>query len=363
MAQEGNLFVVQALQANSQIMSAVSLNRPPRRILVIYVSRIGDTMLITPAVRAMAKAWSGATIDFLGSPKSADVFRHLPFVSQVLSTTKARIRLKGWLVARKYDLAVVYGYDGDGPFVEYALRVAAQVVAFKQKNSRLNERLLTAVEKPPFQSCHAVDHFLSLIQPFGIPLSGRRLSYVVSQDEQLWAEATLARIRGSRRSHPLVVFQISSFPTKAYRDWPVEQFLALAREILLSWPDAHFLVIGGNLELARTTWLAAQLRDHSTHLAGTLTLRETAALMNEMDVFVGVDTGPTHIMGALNQPMVVLYHGFSPSWFLAPIDRPCFWAIDHPNAGQVGPEATMSDITVERVFETVKAALEFRKLP
>ena len=51
-----------------------------RNILVIYVSRIGDTMLITPAVRALARAWPQARIDFLGSAASSVVFENLPFV-------------------------------------------------------------------------------------------------------------------------------------------------------------------------------------------------------------------------------------------------------------------------------------------
>jgi heptosyltransferase-3 len=314
-------------------------------------------MLITPAVRSLAYAWPSAQIDFLGSTTSAEVFRYLPFVTRVSSTTKKRIRFKGWLGKQKYDLALVYGYDGDGPFVRYALRVAKEVIAFTQKDVSLNKRLLASVEKPPYQSCHSVDHFLSLIGPLGISIAGKQLAYVVSMEEQHKAKLALAKLRESHPCVPLIGLQIASYPTKAFRDWPLGNFLELCRIILKSRPTAHFLIFGGPLERNRTGWLADQLGQYATHLAGTLSLRQTAALMNEIDLYIGVDTGPTHIVGALGRPMVAMYHGSSPSWLLAPLERPLLYVVDHPRAGHVGPEAAMADISVDRVWQAVEQAL------
>jgi heptosyltransferase-3 len=79
--------------------------------------------------------------------------------------------------------------------------------------------------------------------------------------------------------------------------------------------------------------------------------------MNRVDLYVGVDTGPTHLMGALHRPMVALYHGYSPSRVLAPLDHPCLWAIDHPLADRCTPEADMAEIGVDRVWDAVQQAL------
>src|SRR5262245_26454952 len=102
-------------------------------------------MLITPAVRALAKAWPNAKIDFLGSASSSPVFENLPFIRSVGSLNKKTVGLKGRLGPKEYDLAIVYGYDGDGPFVRYALRKASKVIAFKQRDEALNRRLLARV--------------------------------------------------------------------------------------------------------------------------------------------------------------------------------------------------------------------------
>ena len=330
----------------------------PSSILVVYVSRIGDTMLITPAVRALAQAWPRARIDFLGSAKSAEVFRHLPFVAHVGSLTKGQARLAGWLRRKKkYDLALVYGYDGDGPFVEYALRVAQDVIAFHQRKNALNARLLAAVEKPPFQSCHSVDNFLCLLRPLAIPHAGKYLSYAVAPEERRWAQSQLTPLR-AHGSAPLIGLQVASFPTKGYRDWPIGSFIELCWQVRQVYPAVRFLIFGGKQEQERTRQLHSKFPECSTHYAGEITLRETAALMEQIDLYVGVDTGPTHIMGALHRAMVTLYHPYSPSWLLAPLEHPCLYVVDHPDAGSgCGPEASMAAISVDRVWSCVAEAL------
>ena len=118
----------------------------PGSILVINVSRIGDTLLVTPALRALAKAWPAARLDFLGHPARREVIRHLPFVANVGAITKNRAPFMGRLGGTPYDLALVYGFDR--PLVAYALRVADRVVAFKQGDAALDGRLSPAVERP-----------------------------------------------------------------------------------------------------------------------------------------------------------------------------------------------------------------------
>ena len=331
----------------------------PRYILVVHVTRIGDTMLLTPLVRALAKAWPSASIDFLGSRTSAEVLQNLPFVHRVGSLRKKWVPFQGWLSKKPYDLAVVAGTnDGDKLFVEYAKRMARHVVAFQQISDSFNDRILTTVEKPAFQSCHAVDYLLKLLIPLSIVPDGKRLSYQVSDTEQAWAKQKLAALR-TQGNAPLIGLQIASFPTKNYRDWPVQHFVELCQRIRAEHPQAHFLIFGGKLERERTLALHTALADCSTHYAGSLSLRQTGALMNELDLYIGVDTGPTHIMGALHRPMVAMYHGSSPSTLLAPLEHPCLWTVDHPRAGQGfdHDDYLMTEISVDAVLTKVREAL------
>lgn len=339
----------------------------PRRILVIHVTRIGDTLLTTPVLRTLARAWPEAEITFAGHRRRIEVLQYLGFIHRLTSVDKRIAPFLGRCGGRRYDLALVYGSDAS--LIRYALRVCDNVIAFRQTSDSLNARLFAIAREDGFQPTHAVTLLLTLVRPLGLMPADMHLSYRVSEDEDFWARSELSRrhVRGT----PLIGLQVASFPTKSHRDWPIEHFIELCRRILAAHPESHFLIFGGPAEADRTARLHASLRGHSTLLAGQLSLRQTGAIMNQIGLYVGVDTGPTHIMGALHKPMISMYHPTAPSSALGPFGHPCCYAVDHPLAENGVPypengstfDTPMSDITVDRVFQIVCAALAGRFPP
>lgn len=328
----------------------------PPSFLIINVSRIGDTLLVTPAIRAVAKAFPGAAITFVGHPKRCEVVRHLPFVSAVKGFTKNRAWLLGHWPTRPYDFAIVYGFDLQ--LVKYALRAATRVVAFRQKDAAINDRLYRAVAYPPFQSMHSARIPLLLTQALDIESDGYHLAYQATDDERAWALSFLQQqVPAGKR--PLIGLQVASFPTKAYRDWPVGHFAVLCEKILNAYPQAHFFLLGGKEEAAKIRELEKRLGDHATVVAGKLSLRQTTALMQQLGLYVGVDTGPTHLAGAIGVPMVALYHCYSPGRLLAPLERDRLQVIEHPALDAGGTiQSEMAEISVERVWLAVQALLK-----
>ncbi len=324
-----------------------------RSVLVINVSRIGDTLLATPALLAIAQAFPDAELTCLAHPKRAEVLEHLPFLARLGRIDKRIAGLLGRMPGRRYDLAFVYGFDR--ALVAYALRVARRVVAFRQGSAALDARLAPAVAEPAPLSRHAVFMRLALLEPLGIGPAGLRLAFRVTDAERAWASDTLRAQRPG--ALPRIGLQVASFPTKAFRDWPVERFAELAGRMRARWPDAHFLIFGGKEERSRTRWLADQLGRAASCFAGTLRLRQTAALMSQTHLYVGVDTGPTHIMGCFDIPLVALYHCHSPSRLLGPLEHPCFYPVDHPHAHPCREDTPMAAISVDTVFAAVERAL------
>ena len=80
-----------------------------------------------------------------------------------------------------------------------------------------------------------------------------------------------------------------------------------------------------------------------------------------LNLYVGVDTGPTHIMSAFDIPLVGLYHALSKTHHTGPLQHPQDYCINHP-ADEAGADETlpMADITVEQVFDQVVRALGVR---
>lgn len=328
-----------------------------RRILLIGVARIGDTLLLTPAMRAVATRYPRAELTVLAHPGRREVLENLPFIHRLGGITKRRAPFLGRLPGRSHDLAFVWGKDIE--LVRYALRVSRTVYVFDEKEfSCLASHRLNRVAHPP--PGHAVRDRLALVEAAGVVASDLRLAYVVQPGEQAAARARLQAAGATGR--PLIGLQAFSFPTKAHRDWPLDHFAGLIRRIATAHPNAAFVVLGDVLAARLAQPLADQFPDRLRILAGQTSLRESAALMSCLDLYVGVDTGPTHIAGALDKPMVALYHYRYPGANLAPLQNPRCAICEHPDTGSnlaegaVGMEAITVELVAALALEQLAAA-------
>ena len=331
------------------------------QILVIQVSRIGDTMLTTPALAAIAAAYPGARITVLGHPKRFEVLENFPGISALRPITKQTSLWRGWLGPKSFDLAFIYGQDA--ALLRYALRVARRVVAFRQPETALNTRLAAALPWPMPETVHWVDRLLALPRAEGLSAPTRRIQYHPRPAERAAAQRELAA-SGLWQAAPLIGLQVASFPTKAHRDWPLAYFIGLCDALRARWPAAGFLLYGSAADQPRTGVLARHLGARALDCAGRLSLRQTAALMSHTRLYVGVDTGPTHLMSSFDIPMVALYHSLYPAAIYGPLDHPCAEPIDHPrvHASDRSEADSMADIPVAEVLARIER-LAARILP
>jgi heptosyltransferase III len=325
-----------------------------KKILIIIVSRIGDTLLTTPAIKSIENCYEGAEITVLGHINRYKVLQYLPFIHNIKTISKNKAIWMGRF-GEKYDLAFVYGFDEN--LVLYALRVSDKVIAFKQNNDRINQKLYKSVNFPVSKSIHFVDIFLSLPMAMNIHETGKRLLLSLTNNDKLFAEKIIAdnKLKGK----VLIGIQAVSFPTKSYRDWPIEHFLELCKKVIDKNQNVHFLIYGGcaEKEKEKNNLLLNGLAGNATSFIG-MPLRETAAIMSKTNLYIGVDTGPTHIMSTFDIPMVVLFHCQLKSEVYGALEHPCYFAIDHPDDKKCSEDSAMSDIPVKVVLDTVNKILE-----
>lgn len=328
----------------------------PKRILVIIVARIGDTLLVTPTLRALQQAWPEAKITVAAHPKRLSLFQGLPYIGTLKPIDKNRAPFMGRAPGKPYDLALVYGHDK--ALLHYALRVSRQVSAFRQNDPALDARLNPCVA-PPDQLIHAVEERALLLTSLDQPLQNRRLDYRASACETSAAKRWLEDQDIRPEQHHLYGLQPSSFPSKAYRDWPADHFKIIGQRLLDSDPNARLVILGGPEGKTQAMALARLFGDSAVCAAGLFGLRESFALMAVLDFYLGVDTGPTHIAGALGLPMVALYHCQHPGRYLQPLDHPRGRFLEHPlTGGDCDRQSNMADIDVDTVWQAVTDILD-----
>jgi heptosyltransferase III len=325
------------------------------KILIINVTRIGDTLFGVPSIRAIAQHYPDAEITVLAHPSRFEVLAHLPYVKHVGGITKKTAWYRGWL-GKPYDKAFVWGFDA--PLIRYAARVSHEVIAHRQPDTTLNKCITHIVMPPVHKANHVVKQLLALPEGVGITTTNHRIDLVLTEAERSWARQKLDSI-GFTRANVLVGFQTTSFHTRPYRDWPIENFRELANRVTVVYPQARFILFGGRDGLERNQALAADLGECCISFANQLTLRQTAAIMACLNVYVGVDTGPTHIMSTFDIPLIGLYHAKSKTHHTGPLQHPRDYCINHPVDELDADETTsMADISVEQVFGQITRALE-----
>ncbi|NHB96412.1 glycosyltransferase family 9 protein [Photorhabdus stackebrandtii] len=323
-----------------------------KNILVIIIARFGDTLLVTPVLRALKQKWPGANIDVMAHKRTKQILENISDINRLTAFSKGKAKWCGWFTRKRYDLALVY--SDDKPLLQYAKRKSHLTVSFSDESSLQSGWL--AVKKPEVLM-QAQQERAMLANAVDVEVSDWRLNYCVSEGELRFAD-------GFMRQHHLdnkllIGFQLQSFPAKAYRDWPVEHFYQLAQYIYRCYPHSHIMLLGSTDGEIVAQSLAERLgAEKCTSLVGRLTMRQNAAIMSKLDLYVGVDTGPTHLAGALGIPMVAMYHSFHPGRFLAPQQHAHLVAIEHPvHYMQATREDSMSAISVEQVWQAAQKLL------
>lgn len=325
------------------------------KILIINVTRIGDTLFGVPSIRAIAQHYPGAEITVLAHPNRCEVLEHLPYVQHVGGITKKSAWYRGWF-GKQYDKAFIWGFDA--PLIRYAALVSREVIAHRQPDAALNKLITHVVQPPAHKANHVVKQLLTLPEGVGISTTNYRIDLVLTDAERDWAKTTLSN-HSITADNLLVGFQTTSFHTRPYRDWPIENFRELANRISAQHPNARYILFGGRDGLERNQALATELSSRCISFANQLTLRQTAAIMSCLNVYVGVDTGPTHIMSTFDIPIVGLYHAKSKTYHTGPLQHPRDYCINHPVEEADADETTpMADITVDQVYKQVILALE-----
>jgi heptosyltransferase-3 len=348
----------------------LKLAEPPKRILVIHVARFGDTLLTGVAIRALKEAYPEAKIDFLGHPKRYDIIRGLPELSHVGAISKKSAPFKGRCVQffgrKPYDLAVVWGHDA--AIHRYAQRVAKQLVVQQIKDEATNKTLKAAghvvLKMPSDKEMPLADWLLTLVERgLGITTPNRQVAYTVLPAEKAWAQEWLTHSFWAVETpdaFPLIGLIIESFPTFKHRDWPIEHFVTLCRGITQQYPNARFVLLGSQLPKEKVAALKAVMGQRMVQAADRLSMRESGAIMSCLDLYIGIDTGPSHVAAGVGVPMVCLFHcARRGPLVLSPVKPEVVTMLEHPcDSASCSFDVSMRDLKPEPVLAATLQQLQ-----
>ncbi len=276
-----------------------------RKVLVVRLRSIGDTVLATPSLFALKRFLPNARVDILVEDWVAPVLDSHPHVDNVIVLERgglmARARVARELRAANYD--VVYNLHG-GTTATFLTRAtgARHRVGFKsyQYGQLHNHACPSPLLIWQQQKTHSVEQQLALLGWTGVPVTDRpRTSLGISPSaaekvNQLLNEA------GIVDGNIALIHPAAAFATK---QWAVEKFARVV-EFLAERGFTSVAIAAPNEQA-----LLEQLRSETSVNVGTfaLSLPEVTALAAHSQLFVGNDSGIAHIAAAVGTPSVVVF--------------------------------------------------------
>lgn len=342
----------------------------PQRILCMYVARFGDTLLMSVVLKALARQYPEAQIDFLGHGKRIQVLEQLPFVHRLGPISKRSAQLKGWcakFMGRKpYDIAFVWGHDAE--LVDYAKRVSRHVVISSQCNQKRQNEVDAVIDYPADtlkireeDDKPLTQWLLDIVEtPLGFKASDHTSAYHVSPAEAALAKELLQNATATKQLPTLIGLVVESHPSAPHRDWPLDKFVELTMRLHKQYPQAWFVVISGGIAPQKLKRLKAAAGGQLAEFGGRLSMRESTAMMSLLNLYIGVDTGPTLFAAALGIPSVMMFHCMrAAKLVINPIKPDNVTAIDHPLARQYcSLDTPMGDVTVDQIYEAARQRLD-----
>jgi heptosyltransferase-3 len=320
------------------------------KILIVHTSgRIGDTLLATPAISAIRGHYTKSSITVLANKNTLPCLQNNPHINILKPFHRRTSPLFGLLKPNYYELAFVFCGIADNKTAQtsYARRTAKKVCAFAANEIDDNK---IDISVPGYVAGeHLVNHYLRLPAALGIETLSRRIVYQPTQFETDKAKKILRELQ--LPPGLLIGLKLTSLKSRSYRDWPIENFVRLCTLINKMFPDTQYLIFGSADE-KRTMDLFIEKFPRCAHNLANNDIRLTAAIMSQIDFYIGVDTGPTHLMTSFDIPLLVLYHCLSPSTWVGPLEHDYATLIDHVTTpSECTKNTPLSEISVETVFK------------
>ena len=319
-------------------------------LVIITHGGMGDLLLSSVLAEALHRCYPGCRVTFWAQRRFAGLLENHPFIDALLDLDPAASLLQNakllrqlhfdtvlvpWSVSRHAWLTTLAGIPtrvGQGGRLSYSFLFTHPVRVRSVYGDTTS---------------HWADIQLDYARAIGCQPDGELEPVVVtSAAEKTWA-AEFLKTKGLASGRPICGLHICKGLAVDEQRWPLDRFVDIAAGLI----QKGFTVIltGTQAEKPLTASVAAQTTEKAAiiDLAGACSLRETAALIEQMNVFICPDTGTGHLAAALGVPVVDIFplrSDFPARWRPAGtshrIIRPTAWECDGPCVKETCPRFT-----------------------
>ncbi|QQY08446.1 MAG: glycosyltransferase family 9 protein [Candidatus Xiphinematobacter sp.] len=323
------------------------------KILCFQLKCIGDLLLTTPALVALARAYPEAEIHVAVDKAFSSLFPCLP-VHRIHPLRGGGGSVWMDLLREQYDVCLDFNSSDRSAFASFLinspLKITYSQFALRPFRKKIYNVFVSSV---PSQR-HTADFHADLLTPLGIQCEDTSLSIRLPVGVLREADALLEKLHVAS---PFVIVHPGTLRREKY--WFNERWLAVIRHFR-EYHGLPVLLTGSSSyrERKHLKGLTACKGVHWHDLTGKLNLSQFAALISRARLLCGVDSAPIHLADAFSVPCVAL---FGPT-------NPFQWRPRNPHSRTLTPRSTgshcpqdqvgaMEDISADMVISAIDGML------
>lgn len=310
---------------------------PVRSMLILHQGALGDFILALPSLEVLRRAFPQARSVFMGYPRILELIENRFYAEEILSIDQKGmasffvrggpldLRLSQFF--KTFDLIAVFGKNGEGNLIGNLNRIC-------------EGRILHINPFPRWDGgIHLIDHLLMELSRYGFPASERIPKLFLNESDRAWGrEYWMGKgVTPEERETAIIIHPGSGSKKKV---WPLDRFLKLT-EVLQQHLSSRILVVLGPAEGPETRKTFENERPGFSILARGLSLIQLASVMEGCRLFVGNDSGVSHLAAALGIPTLAIF---------GPTD-PKIWSPRGRNVIVIRREIHCSPCPQERFFQ------------
>lgn len=284
-------------------LSVRESSHPVQSMLVIHQGALGDFILALPVLKALRKAFPWARVAIMGYPRILQLAEGRFYAEEVFSIDQKGMATffvrEGFLdhslvqFFSRFELIVLFGKDAEGPLIKNLRRVCPGRVLHINSFPNWDEGV------------HLTDYLLKQLARYGIPFSETNPKLHLTDEDRQWGKRFWQErgVSPVQRSEAIVLHPGSGSRKKV---WPLKNLFVLFRHLQNRF-RTKFLIVLGPAEGPEVQQAFEEMDPFHLVLAKGLSLLELASVMEGCRLFIGNDSGVSHMAAALGVPTIAIF--------------------------------------------------------
>lgn len=337
-----------------------AITNNPKKILIIRSGGIGDVLMSTPLIRAIRKNYKDAEITYFVGNWSKDVLKDNPDINKLYSYNDLIIinmNIPGILKIirsmrkEKFDLCFNLEKSWHWGVLSYLFKARSRV-GF----DRFGEGFAYNKTVPFTGEKYELEYYLDLARALGIDIPSDEMEiHTTKAEEDKARKFSLANSLFGKNVIGIAPGGADNPAQQALiKRWPTERYI----ELINSSKGYYFILFGGKNDIETCLEIRNKVKNKNmvTIAAGTMSLKESAALMKYCRTFITHDSGPMHLAAASKVNLIALF-GPTQSERFAPKKATLIKTRSPPSYTLYGDftekKDIMSEITAEEVIRHI----------